>query len=435
MKRGKVADGTQVASFLIIIGLFIMAYMLLVDKEAREDILDISSDEDSKDYDREKEDFLYLLSTSPGEVSPYERDDFKIGLNDVKLFSRLESETINLVDNVRISKSLLSEKSKTLYFKLDGLDDLSSLNLFFFVKEGKGKIYIKFNGHNVFEGEVDSGDIPISLPVSYAKESNELEIGVASSGLFGNSYSLSSIYVKKVFDRQRERASRSFKLSSSEKAGLKDNSKLEYYINCLNLGDIQGVLKVELNERTIVKENVVCGSGLRTKQLSEGSLESGTNILTFEIDRGDYSIEGIEINVETSEKRFPEYNFEISDEEYEDVKSCGDDDCMDDCKEDCRDYCDAYDDYADCRDDCYDDCEDECDLICDKHLILELKFENDEDKKEATITVNKKQFSINTRQDSYSRDISEYINRGSNYIKIIPKIGFEVNSLYVYIEE
>jgi hypothetical protein len=431
-RKGK-SDGAQVASFLVIIALFIIAYILLISGEERKELLGLDND-DKTDFDYTKEDNFYLLSTSPGAVSPYEKDKFEVELNDIRLFSKLESETINLIDNVKVSKSLLNEKSKTLYFKLDSLSDLRNLNLFFFVKEGSGKLYIEFNGHGIFEGDVDSGDIPIDLPVNYAKESNELKIGVINSGLFGNSYSLSSVYVKKVFDRQRKKTTRLFKLSSAEKAGLKDKSQLEYYINCLNLGEIQGVLTIMLNDRMLSKENIICGTGIQTKKIDEHSLKSGTNVLSFEIDRGDYSIEGIKINIETSEQRYPEYNFEIDDEQYEDIKECEDGSCMDDCKKNCRDDCDGADDYTDCRDACYEYCEDECDVLCDKHLILELKFKNDEDKKEATITVNKKRFSFNTKKDSYSRDISEYINRGSNYIKIIPKVGFEIDSLYVYIE-
>lgn len=433
-RKGK-SDGAQVASFLVIIGLFIMAYMLLISDEERKEILELESDNDRDfDYDS-KEGAVYLLSTSPGAVSPYEKDEFEIELNDIQLYSRTDSETINLIDSVKISRSLLSERPKILYFKLDSLSDLQNLNLFFFIKEGSGKIYIDFNGHSIFEGEIDSRDIPIDLPVNYAEENNELKIGVVNSGIFGNSYSLSSVYVKKVFDRERKKTTRLFKLSSAEKAGLKDKSQLEYYINCLTLGGLQGVLTINLNGRTLSKENIICGSGVKTQRISENSLKEGTNVLTFEIDRGDYSIEGLKVSIETSEKDYPQYDFEISEDDYENIKECDDNECMDDCKEDCRDDCDDADDYTDCRDACYEYCEDDCDVRCDKHLILEFKFENDEDDKKATITVNKKQFSINTQKSSYSRDISEYINRGSNYIKIIPKIGFEIESLYVYIED
>ena len=333
-RKGK-SDGAQVASFLVIIALFIIAYMLLISDEEREKILDLDG-KDKDDFDYEKEDVLYLLSTSPGAVSPYEKDEFEIELNDMELFSRLEYDTISLADNVKVSKSLLSEKSKTLYFSLDSLSDLRNLNLFFFVKEGSGRLYIEFNGHNIFEGEIDSRDIPIDLPTNYAKESNELKIGVVDSGLFGNSYSLSSFYVKKIFDKERKKATRLFKLSSAEKAGLKDKSQLEYYINCLDLSGIQGVLTITLNDRTISKENVICGAGIKTRSISEHSLKTGTNVLGFEIDRGDYSIEGIKINIETSEKRYPKYSFEVSDEQYEDIKECDDDECMKDCKKDCR---------------------------------------------------------------------------------------------------
>ena len=433
-RKGK-SDGTQVASFLVIIALFIVAYMLLIPDDEREELLDLDSGNGNGDTDGTKEDAIYLLSESPGSVSPYEKEDFEIDLNDIALYSRLDSETDNLIGSVKVSKSLFGGKSKTLYFKIDSLSDLNNINLFFFVKEGSGGLYIKFNGHSIFEGAVDSGDIPIDLPVSYAKEDNEVEIGVVSSGLFGNSYSLSSVYVKRIYDRERTKSTRTFKLSSSEKAGLKDKSQLEYYVNCLDLYGIQGVLHIKLNDRTLSKENVICGSGIRTKSISESSLKSGTNVLTFEIDRGDYSIEGLKISIKTSEKDYPDFNFELSDDYYEDVTECDDDVCLEDCKEECRNDCDDYDDYVDCRDDCYGDCESECGVSCNKHIILEFKFENDEDRKEAIITVNQKQFSLDTRKDSYSRDISEYINRGSNYIKIIPKVGFDIHSLYVYIED
>jgi len=432
-KKGQSEEGIRVATFLVIIALFIIGYVLLISDEAREDLgveLDSSSSGDDYYDNEESRRGITLLSTSPGEVSPYEKDEFDINLGTIKLYSDVGSDIEVLSDNLVVSKTLFKSTTRNLNFNINDLADLKNLNLFFFVRKSDGNLFVEFNGHEIFEGEVGANDVPIDLPLNYVEERNTLKIGMSGLGLFGSSASLGSVYIKKSYDKERKRDTATFQLSSTDKSGLKD-SELEYFANCLD--DEDGILTITLNERILSKRQIICNTRPRTIELNDVDLRKGVNVLVFEIDRGGYELEDVKVAVTTSEKRYPEYNFDVDDDLYEDVKDCEDAECLDDCKDDCRDDCRDYRDYSDCLDDCYNDCDDECeDLTCITGLILEFTFENDDERKEATVTVNKKMFTIDTTRGTYVKDVSEYINRGANYIKIIPKVAFDIEALEVY---
>jgi len=389
--KSRKAQATAVATFVLILALFMLAYVLLLPEEERQELIDgDESDDEDEDEEGEGQNLLY---TSPGLVYTYEKNELSIPVSPVSLYAKTEEEVKELAAKITVSKSWFSDNPETLTFSIDDKDSLKESQLFFFVNSGEGTIYIKFNGYTVFEGEIGSTDSPINLPIDRVRTSNILKIGLVSGDFSGDSYTLSSISIKKKYKSEKSSEQRNFHLTSGEKAGLK-KATMTYFVNCLKIDPKeQGDLTVTLNGRELFTEHVFCDAGTQTQSLNKAYLISGRNILEFKITKGEYNVEGIEMELETKEKYYPQYNFELSDDGYEDI-------------------------------------EDE-----EKDVFMLFKFPDDEDRKKATITINEYQVSFDTYDASYKRKISSYLERGTNYIKIIPKVNFEINSLKVYITE
>lgn len=388
--KAKKAQATSVATFVFILALFMLVYVLLLPEEEREKIIDI---EDTSEEDEELPGQVNLLYTSPGNVYTYEKNELDIPINSISLYAKTEEDIQELATKITVSKSWFSDKTETLTFKTENKEDLEKLQLYFFVNSGEGNIYIKFNGYTVFEGEISSSDSPITLPVDRAKSLNVLSLGMVDGDFAGDKYTLSSVSIKQVRKSEKSSEIRSFYLTAGERAGLK-KSKLTYFINCLKIDPKeQGDMTLLLNGKELFTQHVFCDAGTQVQTLSISYFIAGRNTLEFKIDKGEYSIEGIEIEMETKEKYYPQYTFELSSKEYDEVA---------------------------------DD---------EKEVNVLFKFPNDEDYKKATITINDNQVNLDTRDDSYEWEISEYLERGTNYIKIIPKVDFEISSLKVYLAE
>ena len=79
--------------------------------------------------------------------------------------------------------------------------------------------------------------------------------------------------------------------------------------------------------------------------------------------------------------------------------------------------------------------EDEFDDILseDKEAILLMEF-NDVNDKKATVSVNGKEFSLDTEDIDYERDISRLVKEGNNFIKITPLNEFNMDLLKITLE-
>ncbi|MBM3199841.1 hypothetical protein FJZ53_02800 [Candidatus Woesearchaeota archaeon] len=391
--KARKAQATGIATFIFVLALFMLVYILLLPEKDRQDLLDIKN-ETSSSSEETAEGQQNLLYTSPGQVYTSEKNELNIPINSVSLFAKTEDTVNELATKITVSKSWFSDKKEILTFKIDDPEVLEKLQLFFFVNSGEGMIYVQFNGYTVFEGEISSSDSPISLPLDRAKKTNLITIGMSSGDFAGDKYSLSSVAIKQSAKSEKNIEGRTFQLTTGEKAGLKKAS-LTYFVNCAKVDpEAQGDLSITLNGKELLTERVFCDAGTQVHTLSSNYFAEGRNSLEFKINKGEYTIEGIEINVETRDKYYPQYNFELSDEDYEATREDG-----------------------------------------DKDAYIIFKFPSKEDRKKAAVTINEYQVSFDTQEDSYERKISSYLERGTNYIKIVPKLSFEISSMKVYVTD
>ncbi len=439
-KRGKSA--TNIATLVFLIALFIIFYVLLVPEETRKELLgeDFTNGKVPPPGKGISGTGKVLLTVSPGKVYALEKGNYVLPLTSARLYVRSEDQTVDLADRISIAKGLFSEDPQTLYFRIDDTSSVKVLNLFFFVAEPVS-LYVELNGNRIFEGKVESADIPINLPVKLLRKDNTLNIGLTGTYVLTKSVDLTSLSVKKSYTVENRAANRNFVLSSSERSGLR-SAHLNYFINCMTVDPKnQGQATISLNGRVLFSDWIVCDAGPQLVTLDLNDIKVGTNYLSFEVSKGDYSFESMDLVFEITDKFYPSYSFDISDDDYEAIKGDCDstdyDDCAYECNIDCRTTCKSYSNYNRCDTDCFDRCESDCfDYYCSggKKLIVQLEFPNSKDRKIASITVNRDLINMDTISDVFFRDISISANRGANYIKIVPKNDFEISTLIVSLE-
>lgn len=395
MKSKKGQDGVAVATLIMLIALFIIGYVILLPPEEREELLEQDHDGGSTTVDNTTEPTYRgtrtLLSEIPGDLFPYERGTRIKSIEPVTLFSRTDSELINLATSVKVSSSLFQESPRTFSFKIDDLDSLQKLSLFFFVREGDGPLKVEVNNALIFDGKVTSSDSPISIPIDLLDNSNTIRLSVGGS-LFGNSYELTNIYLKQEFAVENKLAQRTFVLSDNEKKGL-DSATLYYTLNCETLRD-QGVLTIFVNDKHAYNGYIICDVGSRSLDIDDRKLVRGENELMFRISEGDYTIQDIEVALDLKEWEYPKYTFNLDDTVFDEV------------------FCEE----GACKD-----------------VFLGMLFADDVRKK-AAITINEFGVNLDTYDFEYYIDITRFLRYGYNAIKIIPYTEFEVDHLSVFVE-
>src|SRR3989338_142035 len=385
-KRGQ--DASAIATLVITIGLVIVLFVLLLPQAEREKLISLEDENETGDVDENGKilkEGTVLLAVAPGRIFPKERKEFYLSIPPTRLFSRVQADRIRLENFLGVSTGLFSKKAESLFFNLKNVDTIEGAQLFFFVQDASGKLRIELNGNQLFDGEIEKRELPIQVPLRYLKESNLMEFST-HGGFFGSQYDLSDIYLKLEQREERTQTSKTFQLTKGEAEGI-TKARLEYFINCFQLRE-EGVVSITLNGRPVTTDVASCDAGLQTIGLNVKDLRQGANVLEFEITRGDYRLDDMEIHAETKEEQIAFYNFDITEDQYEDVQ---------------------------------DD---------EKEVLVILRFEDDEEElKEYTMEVNGEKIIVKTRLMSDRRDVSNLLERGVNSIKILPEDSFEVLDL------
>lgn len=382
-KRGEAPkSSTQFVAILIsLLALYLVLYFFLLPKETQQELLD---EKVADEAEAEKRIVKTLFIESPGRVYPYTKETSVKKIPSVNLFSTLKTDVKTLANSLYVSTSIFGKNSQDLTFDLDDLESVKKLDLFFDVRNHKGGLNLYLNDVMIFSGEIRGAyDLPVELPVSYLRTSNVLRVQATSPGwkfLTRNYYELRDVKIIKNYQVENKREVRNFVLDKKKKVS---DANLNFFVNCLEIGYDQGTLKVDVNRFNIYTSRVVCDAGLREIDIPLDYLVDGNNIIVFEIDKGDYIIEQIELALRLESKEFPVYYFMLDEDEL------------------------------------------------DKKIKLEMEFEPEVTKR-ATIIVNGKKIYLDTKTSRYEREISEWLREGENYIKIIPKIEFEILHLEVY---
>ena len=188
-KRGVLESETvHVTGLVILIAILIILYMLLIPPEAQRDILEKGGLED-KAYIEPAQNSNSLTQTkgtknilleSPGLVFPDSSKKETIKIPSVNLFSVTSQKIINLVNSLSVSRSLFSNNFQDISFKLDDLENLKGIKLFFNTLNSKGNLIIYLNNNIIFKGLASNEVLPLEIPVSNLNNQNILRFEVSS---------------------------------------------------------------------------------------------------------------------------------------------------------------------------------------------------------------------------------------------------------------
>jgi len=197
---------------------------------------------------------------------------------------------------------------------------------------------------------------------------------------------LTSIKIRENYEITNTRESREFMLSDQETG----NAELRFFLYCNNQ-ESGARLRVFINNGEIKNEVISCTTAERRMDIDSENLETGTNTLMLQIDKGDYIFSDVELKIETEQQGAINYKFSITEDEFDDI------------------------------------------LSEDKEAILYMEF-NDDEKKKATISVNGREFSLDTNDIDYERDISRLVKEDNNFIKITPLNEFNIDLMKITLE-
>lgn len=383
MKR---AQGS-VAVLIALIALFIVAYVLFLPPGEREKLLNQTTNGDTLDG-------RTLLLESPGLVSPSEKGKLEHNINDVNLFVKTEPVVVDLAKSLSISKSLFGSNSQELSFNVEDLTDLDRAILSFTVSNPKGELIVELNGQKVFQQKIRTSSVEvISLPVDLLRKVNNLRMYASSPGIAfwaENHYTLNEVKIIEYFERENSQEERTFVMSNNEFENAQSVS-LDYSIFCNSL-EGAAVFKVYLNDKLILPQTLNCITSSPSLDLDLDDLKEGQNTLRFVIDRGDFLISNMKVITKTTGAAIWSRTFSINSDDFDMVTSG------------------------------------------EFRVILKLSLET-KGTKQAKIEINEDSFTLDTTSDTFSKDISDFVEKGENIIRIIPDEDFSINTLRISLQE
>ena len=146
-----------------------------------------------------------------------------------------------------------------------------------------------------------------------------------------------------------------------------------------------------LNARTIYNAVPVCDDVVRIPVLD--ILDEGPNSVVFKTERGSYSIEQVKLLIDAKDQRSYLQFFEVNDKDFSSIRKG------------------------------------------DKHVNVSIRFVDDGEDKKADLVINGHNRRIEQDEPDFSRDITEWIEDGNNYVEIVPKDELRILDLEVFIFE
>ncbi len=392
-KRGSDASapGTGGAAVLIaIIAAVLIFFVIVLPPDERADLLGDANRTSSARIDNKIVEKNLLLA-NPGRVDFLIEAQVEHPIPTVNIFTKKESIMIAEKNIASAKRSFLSEEVSEFSFTVEDLTHTENILLGFSVKSAQGKIIVRLNDEEIYNNEERVGAAPpIILPKNLIREENIITFAASSPGLAffrTNGYTIEKIKVVGDIERTDAQTSKTtFLVSATEKKNL-EKVVLRFQPDC-KIGQV-GRLHIEINGNEIYSGFPDCDVSFVPLEFSQETLRDGENELSFSTEDGTYVLSHITIQSKLKEVDFPTYYFDLSLEQYEQVK---------------------------------DD---------ERSVLLRLDFVDNVPQKRGEIVINGHVKSFETKDVNTSMDLSDDIVRGSNSVKIRPKRTLEIRELRV----
>lgn len=383
-KRGQAGN---IATIISLIALFMIVYILLLPQEARDELLNRENGV-SQHILKEGEGEV-LFSNDIGKVDPLKQSRGTIhSIAGVNLFSNLESEIITLANEIVVNKGLIRENSQSLIFYLENPSDVKKAELYLIINRAIGNLIVELNDYQIYNKAVNDGSQELlELPLGYLQETNTIKLRSASpGGAFwrGNFHELNSVKLRKQVEVKNKEAKRVISIPANE---LKDLEKaiLTFGVYCSNDDNL---LNVEVNGKLVYSDVPFCNLRTTEIEIDSSFIKAGANDVVFKSE-GDYTLEEIEWESLLRGERAREYSFSIDEADYKEAR---------------RGI---------------------------KDVFVTFDFALSDERKIMDFYINDKKLEIDTLESSHSITISDYLESGSNLIRINPKNSFEIVEMRV----
>ena len=322
-KRGQAAAGAAI--LLAIIAGALILFVILIPPSERAELLgpDGTSGTSRTGSSGTAVSGVLLLTASQGKIDYFAENKIEHPLPSVNVYTQTESKVLGEKNTAYAKRGAFSEKNSPFTFVLPRVDLTENVLLSFTVVDSEGSIIITLNGEELFTGEVEKGTIsPIRVPQNLLREENEMVFAVSSPGIAfwaTNEVSLKNIrMVGDVTQTEAQSSRQVFLISETEKRNM-ESVKLKFQPNCN--GNEVGVLRITLNGNEIYSGVPDCGVALVPIEFSPGVINAGENMVEFTAERGTYVLAYVLIESKLKEIDFPTYYFELSSEQYDQVKA------------------------------------------------------------------------------------------------------------------
>lgn len=390
-KRGE-GEGKAIASLIMVIALAIALYVLLIPPEERQALIEGETTEETT----RTSETIELLSESPGELSPRQETGTIHSINAINLFIKTEPEVVQLAEDLEVKHTLFTKSSPTVSFETKNRDDLKKASFYFSVQEPRGTLKLKINNNNFYAKKMETGGIKIiDIPATYLKDVNEVEITTSSPGLAfwrTNEYNLKDVGVRLEYEHINAKETRTFSMTQQELDKIKE-TKLTYVQVCnAPLEQDTTQLRIILNDQELVENYIRCVTTPQTIELEKSDLKEGQNTITFIINDGEFAFNQIRIETKSEDITYPTFFFTINQENFEKIQTNK------------------------------------------KDAIMKIYLQDDDKDKNARLNINDETIFMKTTESKAEYDISDYLEQGTNFIRIQPTTTYSMVGLKVTLE-
>ena len=390
MKKKGQQTGAQAATVIGIIALILIAYILFLPPEEREELLE--DEEGINGVSFSEDENVTLLNATSMRLEYVGANEYDHTIPNVYLSEKTEAEVLEAINPFYVRNGWFDKKTENISFYITDLPNTGNVGLSFEAPKAQGRLMISLNGVQVFDYEVSQLNVgPVELKNELLKEGeNNLDFSVAGVGIkfwTTNEYSIEDLQIiGDIRDISRQTSRNIFTITNDEYYNI-ENSRIDFYPVCTQ--QAVGKLQVLLNNIEVFNAVPDCES-INRQDVFTTELNPGKNTLVFKTEKGNYRIELIKVKTQLKDiKTYLDY-FEINSSSHEEI------------------------------------------IDGDKDVWLEIEFVDDEEDKEAEINVNGHLTYLDQKDNIYRRKINTWIEEGArNYVEIKPKTVLKIVDLKV----
>lgn len=336
-----------------------------------------------------------LLLEHPGRLDYVAALAYDESIPSFNLYTKTEATTLKAVDSTVVQNGWFTSQSPNVTFTIGDVPNTNNVILSFQSDKNSGTLTITLNGNVIYQKETQESNIIVNIPKEFLQNQNSLVFSVSSVGAAfwsTNTYDISNLkIVGDVTDVSKQRSESKFILTTTETNNL-DTSTLRFYLDCTNQLDLNK-LEIAINGHEVYSDIPTCGDFIN-QPFSPNILVSGENTIDFGTNftkptTAFYSLDQILVKLTLKQPSYPSYYFDLDQNQFNNV------------------------------------------VAGTANVTMNFLFTDSVSQKSADIFVNGILTHVDTRDSSWSKAISNYVRQGTNSIKIVPTITFEIADLQV----